>query len=155
MFHGDQGLAHEGIQRVQHLILVKAGVLAEFGGGGEVEPVGEHSTAAQHRLFGVIEKVIGPADGVAEGLMAFEAAAGAGEKPETVIEPVADVLGAHGHHAGRGELDGERDPVETPADLAHCSGVDVAVQHEARVHSAGPFNEQLHRGGTGSAAELE
>jgi hypothetical protein len=38
----------------------------------EVESPGEHRTPLQQRLFRLVEQVIGPRDGVAQGVMAFQ-----------------------------------------------------------------------------------
>ena len=71
---GDQRLADQGIQHVEHRVLVQPDLLTEVGGRREVEPVGEHRTPAQHRPFVVVEQVEGPAHRVAQRLMTFQAA---------------------------------------------------------------------------------
>lgn len=65
----DQGFADQRVQHVQHLVLVE--IVAEVGGRSEIEPAGEYHTTLQQCPFVAVEQVIGPAQGVAQRLMAF------------------------------------------------------------------------------------
>ena len=48
---------------------------SRYGAGAlQVESTGEHRTPIQQRLFRVVEEVVGPRDGVAQGLVAFQTA---------------------------------------------------------------------------------
>ena len=80
-----------------------------------------------------------------QGLVSFQPSPGPGEQPESIAEVVTEILRAHRNHAGGGELDRQRDPVQSLADLCHCSGVGLAVRCERRVHCLSPFDEQLDR----------
>ena len=88
-------------------------------GGGQVEPAGEHRTAAQAPPFVVVEQVVGPFHGLAQRLVAFQAAPRSRQQSEPVAQAVQHLPGAHRHHPGRRQLDRQRDPIQSPADLDH------------------------------------
>ena len=67
------------------------------------------------------------------------------QQPEPVVEAVPHVLGAHGHHPGRRQLDSQGHPVQPPADVDDRGGVVGVGQPEAGGHRPGPGHEQLHR----------
>ena len=77
--------------------------------------------------------------------MPFHPAPPPGQQTETVIEAVTHVGRAHRHHPCRGQLDAQRDPVQTPADFRHRHRVGVVGQTEPGHHRPGPFHEQRHR----------
>ena len=52
----------------------------------------------------------------------------------------------HRRDAGRGELDGERDAVETTAHLRHRRRV-LRAERKVGIHTASPFDEELYRVG--------
>ncbi|PPS87799.1 hypothetical protein BZZ08_02782 [Streptomyces sp. MH60] len=62
------------------------------------------------------------------------------EQTETVVQAVGQLVRAEGAQPGRGQLDGQGQPVQGRADLRHAR---VAV--EAGAHRAGAFQEQLDR----------
>ena len=67
----------------------------------QVEPTGEHRTPIEQRLFPVVEQVVGPSDGVAQRVVAFQSAPRAHQQPEALIEPIAHLAGGHGRHLRR------------------------------------------------------
>ncbi len=112
LLDGDQRLAHQRIQHVQHCVLVERSS-QRLRGGGQVEPAGEHRTAAQHRPLVIVEQVVRPLHGVAQRLVAFQPAPRPRQQPEPVTQTIADILGAHRHHPRRRQLDRQRDPIQT------------------------------------------
>lgn len=84
-----------------------------------------------------------PADGRTQRLVAGERARTApGQQPETVVETVQHLLHRQGPQPPRGQLQGQRDAVETAAELAR--GLPVgARQHEPGAHRRGAPGEEL------------
>ena len=72
-------------------------------------------------------------------------ATAAGEQPEAVVQPRGHLLGRHGPHPGGGQLDGQGQAVEPPAD--RDDGADgLVVDGERRLDGGGPVDEQPDRG---------
>ena len=67
-----------------------------------------------------------------------------GQQPEPLIEPGADLRHRQRTQPGRGQLQGQRDPVQPDADRRHRRGVG-GVQGEAPPVHHGALGEQLHR----------
>ena len=67
-----------------------------------------------------------------------------GQQPEPLIEPGADLRHRQRTQPGRGQLEGQRDPVQPHADRRHRRGVG-GVQGEAPPGHHGALREQLHR----------
>ena len=67
-----------------------------------------------------------------------------GQQPEPLIEPGADLRHRQRSQPGRGELQGQRDPVQAHADRRHRRGVGV-IEGEALPVHGGALGEQLHR----------
>src|SRR5207247_9419677 len=64
------------------------------------------------------EQVPAPVEGGGQRLMAWEEGAAAlPQQAEPTAQAVSDLLNRHGSHAGRSQLDGQRDTSEAPADL--------------------------------------
>ncbi len=63
---------------------------------------------------------------------------------QRVVEAHRELSGAHGPQARRGELDGQRDPVERPDDLGERRGV-ARQRHRARSGCLGTIGQQLDR----------
>src|SRR4029079_5530210 len=70
-----------------------------------------------------------------------EVVATAGEGVEGALDSLEDRLGREQLHLRSGELDRERQPVESGADLANRVGV-RSVELEVRAHPAGSLDEQ-------------
>ncbi len=66
-----QRLAYQGIEQIQGGEVIIG--THDCAGTFEVESPGEHRTSIQQRLFRVVEQVVGPRDGVAQGVVAFQA----------------------------------------------------------------------------------
>ena len=86
-------------------------------GGVEREPAAELGQPAQQDPLVVGEELVAPLDRCPQGLVSGESGtASPGQQSEPVLQPVEDAIDRHGAHACRGQLDGERDPVEVVAD---------------------------------------
>ena len=70
------------------------------------------------------------------------------KRVEAAPEPCEQCIRGQQSDAGGGELDGERQAVEPPADLGHGERV-VLGQREVVAHGLGSIDEQLHRGQRG------
>ena len=90
---------------------------------------------------------------MSQGLVALQTPAGADKQPEAVVETVADLACGHRRHPRRRQLDGQRNAVETTADLrgspprrqskspattlrARSTNRSTAVSHIQRTHSS-------------------
>ena len=73
LLDGDQRLAHQRVQQVQHRVLVLSAPAHRDRSGG-VEPVGEHRTAAQHVPLVGVEQVERPLHRLTQRLMPFQPA---------------------------------------------------------------------------------
>ena len=60
-----------------------------------------------------------------------------GQEPEPLIETGRDLRRLHRRDPGRGQLDGQRDPVQTTTDLRHRPGR-ARIEHEAAAAPPGP-----------------
>ena len=88
-------------------------------GGGQVEPPGEHRQTGEHLALGGVQQLPGPVDHGKQRLLARQGRArAAGQKGETLVEPGVQLGHRHDPQAGSGQLDGQRNAVEPPADAA-------------------------------------
>ncbi len=95
------------------------------------------------------EEVVGPGDGVAEGLLAAGEIAGAGSQElETAGETGSEGLGREDLDTGGGELNGEGETVEAGADLGDGGGVGLG-QGEGWIGRADAGEEEGNRRGRG------
>src|SRR6516165_983467 len=77
---GDQQrFTHQGVQQIQHGVVVGAIESAYYTSTLEVESTREHRTPLQQCLLRIIEVVVRPRHGVAQRLMAFQAAPSSSE----------------------------------------------------------------------------
>ena len=67
-----------------------------------------------------------------------------GQQPEPLIKPGADLRYRQRAQPRRGELDGQRDPVQAHADRRHRRGIGIIKGEALPVHR-GVLGEQLHR----------
>ena len=72
------------------------------------------------------------------------AAAAATQKPEPVLQPLEQLFGRKRSHSCRGELNGQRDAVETLTDLDHR--IEMPFGGEGPIHRTHPLAEQVDRG---------
>jgi hypothetical protein len=106
---------------------------------------GKEGEEHEEALLAGLEEVVAPLDRRPERLLALGQVAGpAAEELQAVSEAVAESLGREEVQARRGQLDGQRQAIETPADLEHRGGV-VVGQAEVGSHGPGPFDEELDR----------
>ena len=143
---GDQGLAHQRVEQVEHGEPIHPRVRTDVHRGGHPEPAGEHRAPVEQVPLVGREQVVGPRHRREQGLVVLRAPSGAGEESEAIVEVVAHLLGAHRHHAGGGQLDGEGDPIEALADLGHRRGLGGCVEREPGLHGLRSLEEQLDRG---------
>ena len=66
---------------------------------------------------------------------------GAAQQPEALIEAIQYTLRAHEGNAGRGQLDGQRDAIQPPAQTDDCLQIAV-VQGEAAVDRMSLVHQQ-------------
>ena len=138
---GDQADVDELPDRVQ-------GVTAVGGDRGrriEVERAGEDAELPEEPLLVGGQQPVAPGDGVPQRLLPGRPLRLlGGQQFEIPGEPRPQRAGAEQFDARCGELDGERQPVEQPADLRDVVGV-VRVELESGPDEPGPLDEQLHR----------
>ena len=121
----------------------------------QIESTGEHRTPIQQRLFGVVEQVVGPRNGVAQSVVAFQTAPRPDQQPQPLIEPIPHLAGGHRRHPRGRQFDGQRDSVEAAADLHHRRGLAIVADREARRDVLRPFDEQGHRGRVDACAQVQ
>ena len=110
----------------------------------ERPPAAEDGQPPQKHALVLGQQLVAPVDGGPQRLLAGHGrAVAAGEEAELVAETVEDLAGGEHVHARGGQLDGQRDAVEAPADVLDDSAVRVA-RVELPVPRAGPVDEQLH-----------
>ncbi len=140
-----QRLVGQGREQVGHLLRrhVRAG--ADPLGRVRADAAGEDRQPVGQPALGRLQQVPAPRDdGPQRPVPGQRGAAAAGEQPEPVVQPVGDLLDRHRPHPGRGQLDGQRQPVQPAADLHH--GTDgYLVDGEPRPHGRGPVGEQPDR----------
>jgi hypothetical protein len=136
---------------LQNLRDVPGVAVAEHPPGGVAgEPGREDRQRPHRRLPGRLEQVPAPVDHGLEGLVPLRGVAGpATEQAEAVLQAAGDLGHRHHPHPGRGQLDGQRQPVQVAADLGHLVGGQVG----AGAGRPGPLGEQLHRRGQGELRE--
>ncbi len=153
---GDQQrLAHQRIQQIQHGVVVGVVESGHRAGALEIEPTREHRTPLQQRLLRVVEVVVGPCHGVAQGLVAFRPAPGADQQPEPLIKTITHLARRHRRHPRNRQLDRQRDAVQATANFHHRARLISCGHPEARGHTAGAFDEQIDCGRVDSAAEIQ
>ena len=121
-------------------------------GRGQVESAGEHRKPGEHLALGGVQQLPRPVDHGQQSLLARQRRARtAGQKGETLVEPGVQLGHRHDPQAGSGQLDGQRNAVEPPADPAgHRSG--SLIPGERHPVLRGAVSEQPH--GLGVADRL-
>jgi hypothetical protein len=106
-------------------------------------PTAERRQPPEHDLFGRLEEVVAPVDQAAQRLLAgLDPAAAAGEEREAVVEASGDVDERERAQPGRGELDGERQPVEA-LDQLHGEGLLLRPDREVGPDRGGSRRQQV------------
>ena len=148
-FRTDQAAVHQRAQRFHHLSRPAGLALigdADGFGREQAERPGEHSQPGEQRLLAGRQQAEAPVQGVLQGALPFGQVAGpAGQHAEPLVQPRGQRLRGQQPDPGRGQLDGQRQPVQPAADLRHRPGVFVG-QLEARGNGVRPLHEQAHRG---------
>ena len=112
-------------------------------GGFEVEAAGEDAELPKERLLVVVKECMTPVDcGPQRALSLRGVGRAATEHVEAAAQPLEDLRRREHLDAGGGELERERQAVESACDLEH--GV---VRLKPRLAQAGPLHEQLGRVG--------
>ena len=153
LLDGDERFIHKLGEQIHDRVGIDVASGADRLDGLERAPAGEDGEAAEERALGLGEEIEAPVDERAEGLLAWDGGAAAGgEKVKAVVEPLDDLLEGEDADAGGGELDGERDAVEPPADLR--DEVDVVVgERKGGACDGGAFDEEAHGFKLGEALE--
>ncbi len=104
---------------------------------------GEHAHPPEQRPFRLVQQLVAPGDGVAHGLLpAGQVMRPVGQHRQPAVQPGQQGRGGQEPGPGRGQLDGQRQSVQPPADPGH--GRDGSgVQGQFRAGGAGTLHEQL------------
>ena len=145
MLGGQDRLAGQRGQQVQHLSGGQPVIGADALGRVQLEPAGEHRQPRPQQPLRLAAQLITPLDRGPQRLLPGRARAAApGQQAQPVAQPGVDLL--RGQHPGlrRGQLDGQRQPVQPAADPGHRRTVRLG-HREPRHHLRGPLGEQPHR----------
>ena len=138
----DQAVLGEGLRQLQRPVLVQAGHLRR---GLDGPAVHEHRHGLQQGALGVVEQAHAPLDRGPQGLLALgQVHRARPQRVERGGEPAQQRGGIEQPGAGGGQLDGQRQALQPPADLRHRRGV-ARGEGEAGAHRAGPVDKQRHR----------
>jgi hypothetical protein len=145
----DQRFARQRIDDVAYVECIEIAAGADRFRRLERETTGKRRRAQQRLPVPVGEQIIGPLHRMEQRPVAFaERARPAGEKAQTLAEPVEDLAGRERSAAGDRKLDRQRNAVERAADLSDLSVDDFRT--EPRRDGLRPFDEELHRRGRGA-----
>ena len=146
----DEAVAGERVEEVQRFVL---GALGDTGGRVDRPTVGEDRQRLHELELRFVEEPEAPLDGRPQGALALgEVDRSRAQRVEDVLESGEQRRRCEQPRAGRGELDRQRQPVETSADLHHGGGVGV-VHGELAAHGPGPLDEEAHGGERGELGE--
>jgi hypothetical protein len=139
----DQRLVDQAAYGDEHVVPGRA--RADRVGGIEGEVPREHGQLPEQHAVGLVQQVVAPLDRGLQCLLAGgDTPRAAGQQPEAVVQTRRDLRGRQRPHPGGGQLDGQRDPVESLAD--GVDGVSVAVVDDEPGHDVvGPVREQADR----------
>ena len=93
-------------------------------------------------MFLGAQLVVAPLHGGAKRLVPGKRGLVPGEETEPVVQPGADLIHGKQLHARRGQLDRQRNAVETPTDLSDDRAV-LRIEREARLRRARPIHEEM------------
>ena len=127
---GDQRLAHQRVQAVQHRVLVGSVAAHVRRRRRASNPPANTEQRRSTARSSSSSKSYDHCTALAQRLVAFHAGRDPDKQPEPVTETVADILGAHRHHPGRRQLDRQRDPIEAPTDLDHRRRAGIVVERK-------------------------
>ena len=145
-----QGLVDQFGQQVQQFGRWQRRVCADRLHRGEGEPAGEHRQPAQQDLLRLGEQVVAPFQRAAQRLVPGDAVGPAAEHGQGIAQPLDD-LGRFEHGGpGRGQLQGQRHPVEPSAQVDDALRV-VGVERETGPDLRRPLDEEPDRAAAGRA----
>ena len=117
-------------------------------------PAGEHRQAPEQDLLVLGQQLEAPVDRSLQCLLPRRSRAIAGcQQPESVIDPVSDLVDRQCPDARGRQLDRQRNPVQRPAELDHLGAV-LPGQCEPGPHCRSPVDEQADGFVLGSGREL-
>ena len=140
----EQAAAHERCHQVQDgrvFAAVRTDCFRRF----QRAAAHEHTQPPEQRLLRLVQQVIAPGDRVSHGLLpGRQVVRAAGQHRQPAVQPGQQRRRGKQPHPGRGQLNGQREPVQPPADLRHgrCR---LGVQRQRRPHSTWPLHQQFHR----------
>ena len=115
-----QALIHQRAEQAGHVERLDAAGAAHRLGGVQIEAPSEHRQAPQQQLLGAVQQRIRPLDGRPQGLLPWQrGAASPGQQPEPLVQAVVQAGQRQRPQPGGGQLDGQRHPVQPPADRHH------------------------------------
>ena len=133
--HDHHGLVDEPGEQVERVVLGRAVRAAHAVCRLEVEATREHRQPHEQRLLGLGEQPVGPVDRRGEALVPGQRAARATAEQPQPVQPPGHVEAAHHPHPRGGQLDRQRQAVESATDLGdRADGLVVEVE----VRPAGP-----------------
>ena len=147
-----QGLVDQPTEAVQHVRGGNPLVRAHLLGRREREAAGEDREPPQQDLLVVRQQGVAPLERGSQRRMPSDLAVPT-EQGERLAQPLGDLRRLEVRHAGGGELQGERDAVETAADLHDRRGV-VRVEDESGPDVLGPVDEESYRGQSPEPAQV-
>ena len=138
----DERTVDEPSEEVEHVGAVDIGARGDGLTGAQRERAAEYREAAEHGLLAGVEHPVAPVErrrerAVTRGRRSVLLA----EQAAVVQQPLGDLVGGQQRHARRGQLDGQRDAVEPPADPDHRRA--RAGQRERGIGATGALGEQL------------
>src|SRR5690606_21494073 len=139
---GDEGMVDEPAQALCYEALVQLPAGADRLGGGERERAGEDAQPGEQEPVGRLEQPIAPVDGAVEGGMP-RVGSRSGENVDAGFELVQQVDEIEGPGPRLRQLEGERDPVETPHHIP--DGRQLVVRVEAGRGGCRSVGEQSDR----------
>jgi hypothetical protein len=96
-------------------------------------------------LFGRVEEIVGPGDRVAQRLLTSgQIARPAGQQRQPLLQAGQEDVGGEMADPRRGQLDRQRQAVQTPTDLGDGGAVRLR-QHEVEANGLGAVDEEAHR----------
>ena len=143
---GDQHrlVAQRG-QQPQHVAGGQPVIGADALGRVQLEPAGEHRQPRPQQPFGPAAQLIAPLDRGPQRLLPGRVGAAApGQQAQPVAQPLIDLLRGQHRQPRRGQLDGQRQPLQPAADPGHRRHVRLG-HREPRHHLRRPLGEQPHR----------
>ena len=134
-------------EHIEHVEFVKVIAGAEPGRALQSEPVDKDAETAKEPALPLIEQVVTPVDERAQCLLPRQSvAASAGQHPEPLVEPFAELARTERPHPRCRKFDGKGNAVEPPADVGHDRRVLVG-ERELLIGAQRALHEECNRRG--------